>query len=722
MWFRPLALSIVIVVTLTGCPPPVVEPPPRSAPEAQCALDTNFDSSGAAVLTPGTASTGILCPAFDRDFFAVDVEADETILQVTVSMTTGLTAASPAYKIVKDDGSLEGVPTPFAAEDATASREAVNYSVSHRLDTAGRYFVIMQDARFVEDGFDIVNPYSLTVALLPDPDLNEPNNRDDVATPQIVGTFSGQIATTGDEDWYVVDVPAGAQIVDVTVSASADSGVAHVASIFGADGLTELLAAPLVSSLVAGTVDVRLRARADGSQQAFIVVRDATGDLSQIDPALGTYTVVLNLVSNPDLNEGVLGNDDMSRATPISSGTQVNADLATIADQDFYRITVPAGTTRQDPKVLIITLEFDGVLDPLIFQPQVLVRGVDPEVGAQQQACGGECAARDCDGTQCKSERLARFVDKQVFSTGYPLRDAESVLVAVNEFGDDGFQEGLGYRLSVEIIDDADPGEDGDDFLIPNLEFAGFSNGEDLRNQYEQSQDRARELATRYPELCDDDGLPTGCLPLVDVPEPIAGLDDPTKKIVVDCAAPGAGPTSVTATGRLSYEGDRDYFSINLPAQAYFALNLSYSATGVGSTPVELAVFVHNSEGQVISNTLEATETTPVQSVPPGERGNCVSARECNDTSICVDGNCWSESDTNPTFGSHTFPGAGGECSFISPFDSPPYILEVVDNGINDFDPNLTYSFTVDILCGCPDACEVGGGLQTRCQGVPDPT
>ena len=703
------ASAVVVVVVLTGCPP-AVEPPPPPPPEAECALDLNFDSSGAEPAVVGAAVAGILCPAFDRDYFSVDVAADGTIIVLTLSMATAVTAVSPAYKIVKDDGTLEGLATPFAGEDPSESREAVSYTASHRLDVAGRYYVVVQDVRFVDDAFDITNAYSLTVNLVADPDASEPNNTDDAATLQSPGTFSGQIATTGDEDWYAIDVPAGAQIVDVTVSARADSGVDHVASLFAADGLTELLAAPLTEGLTVGTLETRLRARANGGERAFLVVRDANGLQSQLDATIGTYTVVLAVIANPDLNEGDLGNDDEIRGTPITSGNQLSGALATTADQDLYRIAAGAGTTRANPSVLLLTLEFDGVIDES-FQPQVLVRGVDPELPAGQQGCGSACAEGDCDGNKCKAARLARFVDGASFRTAFPLRDSESVIVVVNEFGDDTFQAAGGYSIRAEIVDDPDPGEAGDDFLIPNLEFAGFANNADLARQYDASRARARVLATNYPPRCDDDDLPAGCLPVIAVPEPIPGLD-PEKTFAVDCSAAGAEPVSLTATGRLTYEGDRDYFRIDLPAQAYFALNFSYDATGPGNTPLELALFVHNASGAVISNTLEATQTG----------SNCLSALECDAGSICVDRNCWTESDSNPTFNDHAFPGVDGECSFISPFDEPPYFLEVVDNGINDFDTDLNYSFTVDVLCGCPDACEVGGGLTTRCQGVVDPT
>ena len=697
---------------------PDLQVPP---PDAQCALDLNIDTVSAGSLADGPA-IGVLCPAFDRDLFAFDAPADGSIVKVTLSMATAQTRVNPKYKILQDNGTPDGAPTPFSAEDPQKSQgEATDFTAAHRLETAGRYYIAVEDARFVDDSFDIVNEYTVAAEIVADPDANEPNNTDDTATVETGGTFTGQIATNGDEDWYAIDVPAGAQIVDVTISAPKDSGVNHTASLIAADGLTELLAAPLAGASADTVVTARLRSRAVGGVKTYLVVRDGENAASQLDPAKGTYTVTLTVLGNPDPNEGADSNDDAEHATDLTSGAQLTAGIATTADQDFFKIAGGAGTSISNPKVLILTIETDGEIGA-DFQPQVTILGVDPE-RANQQACNATCSV--CDANKCKNQRLQRFIDSDTFRTAYPLRDQQAVFVVVNESGDDAFQDGTGYTIRAEVIADPDPGEAGDDFLIPNLEFAGFTDpndpqGNSNRAQYSNSIGRARVLATNYPPICDDAGAPVGCIPTVTVPAPDTRFPA-GKDIVGDCNDPGMAPKRVTATGRLSYEGDRDYFRIDVPERSYFAVNFTYSATGAGSTPVELALFMHNGGGGVISNTLETPQTksgcldTEDDPTQPGDTG-------CPDGSICVDGNCWQESDTNATFNTHVFPDQANECSFISPFDGPPYFLEVVDNGINDFDPDVAYTINIDLLCGCPAECNVGSGVDDRCQGVVDPT
>jgi hypothetical protein len=712
-------LASAFAVVVVACAPPVEPPPPPGEGEAECALDLNVDTPSAEAIAAGTPAHGLLCPQFDRDLFAFDVVTPGTIVQLTLSMDTAQTRVNPAYKILKENGSVDGAPTPFSGEDPQKSQgEATRFTAAHRLQESGRYYVVVSDARFVDDTFDVSNEYTLSIELVADPDANEPNNDDAAATAVTSGAaLSGQLATKGDEDWYAVDVPAGAQIVDVTVDGNADSGVDPIVTIVGSDGASELLGAPLVAPQPStGRVGARLRSRAPGGQRVYVVVKDDDGEDSQLDAALGGYTLTVAVLANPDGNEGASGNDDEATATAATSGVTLNAALATQADQDVYKIG-SGGASRNAPKVLVVDVEWQGVIDARTFQPQVTVYGVDPE--SDNQGCNSGCAY--CHENKCKEARLQRFIDQASFHTAFPLRDGTQPLVVVNEFGDDAFQDGTGYTIRLTVVSDPDPGERGDDFLVPNLEFAGFDNGADLDRALNASRGRARALQTNFAGVCasGEDPQTDQCLPLVDVPEPIDGIARFATD-VVDCDADGTGPVTLTATGRLTYEGDRDYFRFDLPPRSYFSLGFDYSLSGASTTPLELALFVYNAgANSPIANTLEATRT----------QGSCLSSIDCPDGSICVDHACWSDGDANATFARHVFPDSADECSFVSPFDSPrdgteptPFLLEVVDNGVNDFDVDVTYTFTVDIRCGCPTECNVGDGLTTRCQGVVDPT
>jgi hypothetical protein len=697
-------LATMTLATMTACPPPEVEPPPPPPPDDECELDLNFDTTGAAVLATAPVS-GVLCPAFDQDLFAFDIANPGTIVTIDLSMATALSRVNPAYRIVKDNGSPEGAPTPFSGEDPSKSQgEATDFSASHRIEEPGRYFVLVFDARFVDDGFDISNPYTLNVTLTDDPDDNEDNNTPATATPVTAGAaIAGQIATTDDQDWFVVSVPAGAKLVDLELSAPVDTGIEHEVVVFEQDGQTQIIGA-LASDAgpVVGSSSLRLRTRVVGGTDALILVRDKTGDNATL-AAGNAYSLTVSVIDNPDLNETPAGNDVVETATTVTSGTELTASLASTADQDIYRIRPPANASRANPSVLIISIDVPGV-DVRTFRPQVSVLAVDPEAAANQQGCRATCAA--CDQNVCKDARLQRFIPGGAYQTAVSLRDPRDLIIAVNEFGDDAFQDGASYTIRFEVVADPDPDE-GDDVLIPNLEFAGFANDEDLERQFQESKSRARVLSTNYPPVCTGSGDPAGCLPLVDVPTPIPGVPDEFTK-TVDCSAAGTGAQTVVASGRLTFEGDRDYFRIDVPSEGYWGLDFNYQMTGASTTPVELTLFVRADDG-LIANTLEAEQTLDT----------CLDTVDCPAGSICVDGACWADGDGNPTFASHIFPEAG-ECAFVSVVDrgDRPLYLEVTDNGINDFDVDVAYRFSVTVRCGCPTSCNQGDG---RCQGVAAP-
>lgn len=692
----PTLLAAVVVVS--GCPapdPPPTEPPPSTQ---SCALDLNVDTIGALPLVDG-AGSGILCPAFDQDFFAFDVAAPGTIVTVTLSMSTALSRVNPAYRLIRDDGTPEGAPTPFAAADEDRSAgEPTNFSASHRIEEAGRYFVLVFDRQFVEDAFDISNPYTLTVTLAPDPDAHEPNNEPTTATPLPPDApLFGQIATTGDEDWFVIELPAATPILDLRLAAAADDDLAHEVQVFSEDAQTVVIAGvAVVDEDDPANEALRLRTRPSPAATVYVRVRAQDGRAASASPT-ASYALTLSLLEDPDDNEGVVGNDLATTATRVTSGTTLTAAIASTADQDHYRLS-PGARSRDAPGVLIVGVEFAGVdpTDLLGFRPQVQVRSVDPEANEDAQRCRADCSL--CDQEVCKEVRLQRFVSASGFRTAFPLRDDRDVLVIINEFGDDAFQESAGYSITFEVIDDPDAGE-GDDFLIRNLEFAGFANDGELVQQFRNSRERARVLPTTYP----DD------LPLIPVPEPSAQSSAANLRMV-DCAAPGAEPQTVVASGRLTYEGDRDYFRIDVPAEGFWALDFESALTGATSTPVELALFVRASDN-LIANTLETAQT----------QATCRATTDCPVGSICVDRKCWAERDDNPTFSSRLFPDpTTDECAFVSVFNrnQRPIYLEVVDNGINDFDVDVAYSFELTIRCGCPTACDRQAGT---CLGASPP-
>jgi hypothetical protein len=728
----PCAALVLSVFGPLGCPEPAVEicgngldddgngladcdeeiclQHPSCAFVGECPVDANIplrDPSSAVPLEIGVPQEGHLCPARDTDGYRVTVEQPGSVIVVTLSMDTNITRLFLGYSIarVREDGSAE--PTGIRAEDPdTSAGNIANFTTAHRLEEPGEYIVIVGDVEGRDDGFDNVNAYTIEVDLVPDPDANEPNNTPAQATPIAPGTTNGIIATAGDEDWYAIEAVGNARIIDLVITAPANSGIEHVATLFQPDGQTVLQTALLSSSGAApNQVTTRLRKAVSGAAGAPFLLKIADGGPdgnldAVLDPAIAGYTVTLDVIANPDPNEGAAGNESIETATAVSAGQTLTASLASFADRDVYRVTPPAGTAATAPRVLVVEVIFDGVLDAT-FKPQVQVIAANPEV-SPPPACGATCGF--CyDNRACAEPRLQRFVQVSPFRTAYPLRNTEPVFVFVNEFNDDNAQIEGGYTIRFDIVSDPDPGEQGDDFLIPNLQEAGFANNSELALQRDRSKQRARSLPLGMPPVCDEAAVTPeereGCLDLIDVVNPVGGGFD-TK--TVDCSDPDVpGPITRTLTGRLSYEGDRDYFIFpDFPTRGYFGIRTVYSIDR--PTPVELTIFVRGFNGNALAgSTLEAQQTGSCREEQGGQNA-------CDPGSICVDRRCWTDGDSNPARvgnGSVTF--GDDECVVSLPanFQRPVYI-EVTDNGINDFDLDMTYTLTVTITCGCPAACD----------------
>jgi hypothetical protein len=754
-----LALSSLIA---TGCPPE--DPPPGNdaGPGDVCETDLLYDAEHTQAVSLGEEVSGYLCPAFDEDWYAFDVDSAGSVVTVHMWMDTQLTNVEPVFRILRGDGQ----PTELTGRHPNLSAgEVVNYVASNRVDEAGSYILLVNDAEGLDDRLDIYNPYHFTIDVSPDPDGNEPNDDDTEATPTASGeTETGLITTGDDEDWFAVTIEQDAQILDVTATAPQDMGVDLMLEAIGSDGVSLLQGVRLADDGTQLTGRVRVGVAGSPGAQYYVRLYGESGNLANLDPATGTYSVTIDVSADPDAQEAGGRNDTSETATVVSNpGTPstFTGSLSAANDQDFFRIP-PVTASPGNPSVLVVTVTADGASDDAL-QPQVRVLAHDPELtGSQLNTCPCAVMASPDDplpteppqfcldqgagnGDRCGELRFQRVMQSgSTYSFGYPIRRQRAVYVSVNDFGDNDWQEGAdGYTIEFQVISDPDTGEAGDDYLIPNLETASYDNSDDIRNQREQSRPRARDLGNGgalpacpfpagAPGACDVGGLtamatqppadagfidggpeagpiprdaggPTlpACQPVVDVPMPIAG--SPQCPYYVACS----GQTyTFSGSGRLTYQGDRDWFTFNLPGAGYWGVDAAFTTSA--TTSVEPTFFMYG-DGTLTGAWLEASNV----------QNGCADDAECPAGTNCIDNKCWEDIDNNPAQSAGVFPSEPDQCLFVHVNDSRPMYLEVVDNGINDFDPNMEYAFTLTVKCGCPASC--GGGQYDSCQGVAAP-
>jgi hypothetical protein len=675
-------------------------------PEPEGCVDDNYSIATAGTIAPGMVVDEYLCPIRDNDFWAFSVEGQAKLVRVHLWMDTNLTPVEPGYTIITD----ADVPTGISGEDADRTPgEAVDFEGLHPI-AAGDYLLRITDIEGFDDRFDDANPYHLEIEILDNPDPSEPNENPQEATPLTLGaTTTGVLGTTGDHDWFAVPVEADAQLLDLQFRAPADIGLDLRVEIVAPDGLTTIDAQNALATDDGFAVTSRRAVTGEPGTTYFVHVYEQNGN-ANADTTTGTYELVVTVTPDPDVNEQNGGNDLVADATPLAPDTPITATLASAGDQDLYRVEVPPSSPG-NPRVLVVDLAFSGGV-PADIQPQLQIITPNPERNPGQFPA--ECP-QDC--STCMT------------TTG------DDIIIAINDFGDDGYLENNDYTLSYTIVDDPDPGEASDDYLIPNLQTAGYDNEEELENQYSASRARARNINVAFEPACEPPEYEEvdGGIVLITPPDPCAdaGVADPDGgggcvpppppacQEVAVVPSPQGAPLdpltvvcngqdwTVSASGRLTYEGDRDFFTFNVPDLGYWGMDVDYDVSV--NTPVELTVFFHDSE-KLIGAFLEATET----------QGNCVTSTDCPAGSVCIDETCWADTDSNNAFTGHTFPNPG-QCLYVhTNFTQRPLYIEVTDNGINDFDLDMEYTIDVRIRCGCPDACDSTGPVP-QCQGVPAP-
>ena len=167
-------------------------------------LEPNDDDATA---TPLSGSTqGLIAYRGDRDVYAIDAPVN-ALLRVRLEMLAG--GIEPAFQILDPAGEVL-----ISQSNDAGSREPTALEYIQPAVEAGIYHVIVHDDDDLD--WDDTNRYTLTVEVLSDPDVNEPNDEALEATvlPSLTcgADFSadaietGYIASTGDADWYQLDL------------------------------------------------------------------------------------------------------------------------------------------------------------------------------------------------------------------------------------------------------------------------------------------------------------------------------------------------------------------------------------------------------------------------------------------------------------------------------------------------------------------------------------
>ena len=360
-------------------------------------------------------------------------------------------------------------------------------------------------------------------------------------------------------------------------------------------------------------------------------------------------------------------------------------------------------------------------------------------------------------GSFCAEARYSKLLMQGTDSSGVPraaslktavaIRSGHPVFVALRFFQGQVYQDGQAYTLRSQAFAEPDSHEPNDLPPALNREARYSSSSGSIRAcnsdhfSFANLGSYSGAPACEHPtwtcppaedggsglDVCDFSNTSTGgCLPWSDNSSSDGGMIGDNPYSSLDCSTAGSG--SYHVTGYLSYVGDRDYYTFSLPP-GDIEVNIDLQGSGVSSTNIESAVFLWaggSMKGSFVDTQRASTtsartcddwldccdniyECDPAE-VPcsggfcaPPDR--CQSNTDCPDSYLCIDQRCFADTEDhavpNVTFGPE-----GGNCLVAKTCsDANPWLIEVTDNGLNDYDLNMQYSLTVRWSCNCPDTC-----------------
>jgi hypothetical protein len=222
---------------LCACPPPVTCDPDvddctdggSSAPADVCnSIEEALTLPQCELLIPPAPDAGFgyittgADGGIDQDFYLVKLPAltGRSLVHVTVGYGAPATPVNLAVSILKEDGTSAGVTRKIDRHGSGAPKPVeliFPYAVSN-----SKLIVMVADENATNKPLiDVRSPYQVKVEVLNNPDANEPNDTDALATPialaaggpGIVGQGLGAIATDDDVDKFTFVAPAGRKIL-----------------------------------------------------------------------------------------------------------------------------------------------------------------------------------------------------------------------------------------------------------------------------------------------------------------------------------------------------------------------------------------------------------------------------------------------------------------------------------------------------------------------------
>lgn len=361
----PSSLAGLLALSLAACSktptPPTTDAGPPPVDTCNTA-DTAKDDPTCQLALGGDALKGFIYPAGDRDWYHLKLPADLPP-RALLNVHTGYSAPSSPVTLTANVIGTDGQSSLGTGVDPRLHGEPTLFDVVVRLGASAAgadYYVLLADDPSDNDDpahgdFDRKNGYTLTASVSSDPDVHEPNDTEATATGLAVGegsqaSIDGALATTGDEDYYLLDVSTSASrpilYLDLTAPALTPAPLTRVSFLLYPQGDPLHPIAQGSSKSPVGIQEVAT-ARLLPSGGKYVLVVKGNKERDTDPPPPGdirlVYTLKAQVFPDLDANEP---NDDIAHATVASLAVgdtkAFQGRIAYVPDADWYAIDVQA--------------------------------------------------------------------------------------------------------------------------------------------------------------------------------------------------------------------------------------------------------------------------------------------------------------------------------------------------------------------------------------------
>ena len=590
---------------------PVVPPPAEpetvqaqdesaSVSEGDTDLPADITTTGRVVV--GGSATGRIGTTGDRDWFAVELEADKTYrFDLEGSLTGGGTMRDPYLRGIYDE---DGDRIDGTTDDDGGGGVGGNSRVHFTPDEGATYYVSA-------GGYgNHQGTYTLTVSEIPDDYAADSGT---TGTVVVGGSATGNVDYYGDTDWFAVTLEAG-QLYRFDLEGPTGDTLAdpYLRGIYDANG-----------DRIDGTTDDD---SGEGSNSRVYFTPDGGATYYVSAGAFGIYQGPYTLTVSE-----VSDDPDDYAADPATTGTVVvggsaTGNIYTPGDRDWFAVDLEAG------KIYQFDLEGSSTDGGTLGDPYL--RGIYDANGDRIDGTTNNNGGGGYNSQVCFTPDESGTYYVSAGGHGYSNRTGTYTLTVSDVTDDSGDYAADPTTTGMVVVGgsatgDIDPPGDRDWFAVDleankmyRIDLEGFWTRAGtlvdpyLRGIYDANGDR-------IDRTTDDDGgvgynsrvyftPDEGATYYVSVGDALNRIgtytltvSDATDDYAADRTTTGRVVVGGSVTGDIETSGDRDWFAVELEAGKRYRFDLEGSPTGGGTVRDPYLRGIYDEDGELIDSTTD---------------------------------------------------------------------------------------------------------------------